>query len=315
MVNGRREVLTGVSFTDTTIPVVKDDPILPNAGALLLLDASTFDAAVPAPGALLPNLAWRQAKAAIGSGDATTLAGRYDRSATFATSDGKIERTAKGGIHFISSQTAMAAGRGGQITAMDAIKSYILANLSHGFYFGAWLRLTRAHSSSAVATRLKLAKTGSSGYNNAVRAMLYRNNSFISGAIPSGSGNGVANIPSQRSISPAVVGDPQRVGMGHDGPIASPYWGAAVGTTVVSPPATIAEMDLAFTWGAFDSVNSGNPLNQSSQVFYRMYFEDLTLSGRTAAQVDAADTVLFNAAFATGGRFASDTYTDPATIA
>lgn len=51
-----------------------------------------------------------------------------------------------------------------------------------------------------------------------------------------------------------------------------------------------------------------------SAIFYRFYLEDLTLSGRTWAEVDALDARLFASAFAPGGRYYADTFTDPATI-
>jgi hypothetical protein len=42
---------------------------------------------------------------------------------------------------------------------------------------------------------------------------------------------------------------------------------------------------------------------------YRLYIENLTVSGRTWAEVDAIDYALYQAAFGAGGRFADDTFT------
>jgi hypothetical protein len=51
---------------------------------------------------------------------------------------------------------------------------------------------------------------------------------------------------------------------------------------------------------------------QGRRVLYRAYIEDLTVSGRTYAQVQALDYALWQAAFAPGGRYAGDTFTPPA---
>lgn len=316
MAIGRRGVITGFTYPDPTgLLTVKDDPVLPAAGALMLFDASLLDGGAPAPGASLFNAAWRQARTALGSGDATTLGAAYKRSTDFAAADGLIERTPKGGIHFLVSQSTMTAGRGGAVELPDAIKSYILANPGHGFYLSSWLKLTRAVSGTPGAHRIKLARAGNN-YTSAFKALLYRNNTTLTGATPSGSGNGIAGIPSLRVATGAVAGDVQRIAFGQNGPIASPYYGTLSGGTVVSPPTGIADMEAGFLWGSMSASNqgSGSHLQQPSQVLYRLYFEDLTLSGRTAAAVDALDAAAHAAAFGTGGRFAGDTYTNPSTL-
>jgi len=40
-----------------------------------------------------------------------------------------------------------------------------------------------------------------------------------------------------------------------------------------------------------------------------MYLEDLTVSGRTYADVDALDNALYTEAFGAGGAYSGDTYT------
>ena len=50
-----------------------------------------------------------------------------------------------------------------------------------------------------------------------------------------------------------------------------------------------------------------------STILYRFYIEDLTVSGRTAEEVKIIDKKLFNEAFAEGGKFYNDTWTDPKT--
>jgi len=57
-------------------------------------------------------------------------------------------------------------------------------------------------------------------------------------------------------------------------------------------------------------------LNKSaSGIFYKLYIEDLTVSGRSYEQVDAIDFALYTSAFSAGGKYYGDSFTDPATIA
>lgn len=56
-------------------------------------------------------------------------------------------------------------------------------------------------------------------------------------------------------------------------------------------------------------------LNSSpSYVLYRVYIEDLSLSGRTYEQVKSIDDAEHAKAFGIGGRFHGDTWSNPATL-
>lgn len=65
---GLKMVLSG-TFSDNTLPVLPDDPILAASGSLVLIDAmhpvDPWAAGVHASGAALPNIALASAKAAI----------------------------------------------------------------------------------------------------------------------------------------------------------------------------------------------------------------------------------------------------------
>jgi len=60
-------------------------------------------------------------------------------------------------------------------------------------------------------------------------------------------------------------------------------------------------------------MSNANRIHES-MIFYRFYCEDLSLSGRTREAVAALDDELFAEAFAVGGKFYGDTYTDPSTF-
>ncbi|MCF6764112.1 hypothetical protein, partial [Pseudomonas fragi] len=51
-----------------------------------------------------------------------------------------------------------------------------------------------------------------------------------------------------------------------------------------------------------------------SRIIYRAYGEDLTVSGRNYAEVEALDYALFLEAFAPGGKFYGDTFTSPSAL-
>ena len=52
----------------------------------------------------------------------------------------------------------------------------------------------------------------------------------------------------------------------------------------------------------------------ASNTDFLLAIEDLTVSGRTYAEVDALDYALYQAAFAADGRYHGDTNTDPSTL-
>lgn len=86
---------------------------------------------------------------------------------------------------------------------------------------------------------------------------------------------------------------------------------SSYGTTV---PAPLTDFGLFNGGNAFlNSAGAGNRQYESA-IFYRFYIEDLTISGRSYATVDALDLATFNDAFAVGGKFYGDTWTDPATL-
>jgi hypothetical protein len=64
-------------------------------------------------------------------------------------------------------------------------------------------------------------------------------------------------------------------------------------------------------WGALNAYSTamGGSTAAPSFILYRFYLEDLTVSGRSYAEVDAIDYALWQTDFGAGGRFAGDTFT------
>lgn len=252
------------------------DPIISDGTLALIEPAVNWPAGVPAEGSTVPNLASRNLRRlGISGGDAFMW--RLDPEADNGTT-GKIERSAKGGVHVIQSQaTPIAAGKGGGLVFPTALVQHVIDNPTHTYAWSLWTKSTRIYGG-------------------------------------------------QYSYVFTIMGDGTTQGGIHSTPWLGYGTGGAVANrrTVMGPltpvNATAAKM-LArekdrFAFGFGRRATGVEALtNLPSAVFYRLTLEDLTLSGRSSAEFLSADLALHSAAFGSGGRYAGDTHTDPATLA
>lgn len=288
---GRKIVLTGTTLTDTTAPrLVTVDPI-ESAGSLLLFDyahpLSTFPATVPATGAAIPNLFGSQLAALGGAGSAD---GILNIGGAIANgTKGKVERSGKGGLHVVVSQAnALASGDGVAVQAPAALYAYMVANASHDYYVSAWDRLTRANIVPDMAMLYGFSSYTVVGLVNINPEATYQGGALLGAVLP---GNTVGPRRASAAVDAYVPDASASVGSS-----GLPQWGA--------PPDTFNDTILA-------SRNQKWP----SFIAYRLYVEDLTVSGRTYAEVDAIDYALYTQHVLTpGGRYYGDTFTDPTTI-
>lgn len=279
------------------------DPILPTAGALLLVDpthpVTQWPAGVPALSSFLPNLAATQATAVLGgTPEVRPSVSNFDYADTSfgGAAYGYAERSTKGGLHAAFTQradTAIQTTKGFGITYPTAIMSYLAANPGHGLYVSMWTRITRispARANVHWANYLCRNTNATSAYWFAFRDHLQPTKAGI-GSVELGRSD-PGNILGPRRRSYAATGFTNTWDGGPQGRV--------------------------FTVGSIGSENSFQNAkgNAASQVFYRAYMEDLTISGRTYAQVDAIDTDLYTRLVTTiGGRYYGDTIaTDPNTI-
>ncbi len=70
----------------------------------------------------------------------------------------------------------------------------------------------------------------------------------------------------------------------------------------------------AAAWGNMPPYNSTIANDGRSFILYSFHLVDVLASGMTYAQLDAMDAAAYAEAFGAGGRFAGDTWTDPATL-
>lgn len=294
---GRKLILTGTKLTNLSAPKLATiDSILPEAGALMLLDPThpyddwgTFDLASTFN---LPNLAYDQAKALVPTGTTTTLGAQYVKGADFVvngTSE-KVERSGKGGLHVTFSQTVGNSGLGGRNISVfggSAINSYILANKGHSFYSAFWGRTTRG----ALA--------------------------FDAGTQQHSSANG-QSLPWSFYTRPTTAGDvnyptsAERLAHSNDGAFSSAgktnsplFQDIAVSNASAATSVATAFFKLAAQAGT-------NALKAGSMIFYGFYLEDLTVSGRTYAQVNALVRAKYDKDVkGATGRYYNDTFTAP----
>lgn len=286
---------------------VSIDSVLPTQGALLLIDPThpvlgAWPAGVPSSGGTVQNLAWDQAAAALGSGTEESLACAVDYSG-MSGSKGRIERTTRGGLHGIFSQTQnVAAGDTTHLAIRlpEPIRLWLGsgAGKSHSTFVSVWGATTRVSDMNAAQwdAILELME----GNTTAGRTLIRSNGEGYSNV------NNTNHLGSSHYPAKVLPAGPFRkaIGTGAAGGVSANYNSNSV--------FAVGNVGLNKYSGGSTPVPLGH---SGSRVLYRVYIEDLTVSGRTYAKADALDQTLFSAEVLTaGGRYYGDTYTDPSTL-
>ena len=325
-----RKIVLPEPFSDTTLPKLRIDPVLPDSGALMLIDpthpASPWAAGNPLHGAVLPNIAGAQAAALLGTTVELASPG-IKVPAAFTGAVGKLERTPKGGLHGIAAQTGTVPAHSGPLIHLPtSIIAWILQySQTHAYFFSTWHRTTRlATCTNATIAGINCNAQQTNNYltYTADRADMVRayptpqvhGASFSAGAVtpPSvGLGNHYFNNGAKKWISTSIPGDGSNTPV--TGLYASGYFGFGASAQA---PGIGAQGQTGLATCTNSSVSSPTKEQNGSHVFYRLYLEDLTASGRSYATVDALDRAEYTKQVLTaGGRYYGDTIpTDPATI-
>ncbi len=300
--------LNGITITNPDAPSILQYDAIESKGSLLLFDGAAPTApfvGVPETNATIFNVLRANAITLTGSTTAVDFVVAQKSSHSLF----RVERTLKGGIHGIvtqaGAQDATVSGGGGAggslayvLHGQSALGDYIRANPSHQFYTSIWSKTTRLGLTSSAPqspfhfTNGVAATTNNFFHNQGGLFFPQSGVTFIGRfAIPSLDDINVANassVPYNRF--------------------------ASLGFTGVNGNSPAASDRIQLGVGTFSAWNSLNFNKAPSRIIYRAYIEDLTVSGRTYAQVHALDKSLFDAAFAVGGKFYGDTYTSPSTI-
>lgn len=292
---GRKLTLTGVTIADPTAPtLITVDPI-ESAGSLFLVDpthpASTMSSGVPINGQPVTNLLNARAKALTG----VDVPGTWFVGAGFNGTKGRLERSGKGGFHSVPSPTLADGTVDAQIYATAGLEAYLRANPTHLFYMSIWKRITKAQSAGPTAG----SRPGGSGQITRLASPTTNTLLILSSQDPYAAG--VRRPSSLQAVGPFFQN------------AANNAWSASgtppsAGDLVVRPLVLSPNAALNYT----DAMRR----EQEGRIVYRAYLEDLTVSGRTYAQVDAIDYALYTKEVLTaGGRYYGDTWTDPTTLA
>ncbi len=279
------------------------DPIESRTGSLFLWDAqrNPLDAA-PIVGSTIPNLLNDYP---VATGKTMSFIGG-SMSASEHDSYLATQLSAKKGIHFIASQARTIDITGSDtlfhgIGADSALLAAIYNNVSSSnkkLYVSIWERVTRI-SGVGVAPLFKYMGLDSSTTSYA--AYLATNKALTSVA----AGSKASSKLNLNYLDSNIVGA-QNVQQFSIESI------AGTGISAVNTPFKLVNGKDAPWSGTAAGAQALN--NSPSRIIYRIYIEDLNLSGRTYEQVKAIDDAEFNKAFAAGGRFYGDTWSDPATL-
>ncbi|HWU03182.1 MAG TPA: hypothetical protein VN222_10620 [Novosphingobium sp.] len=200
------------------------------------------------------------------------------------------EWTPKGGLHLASSRTTMTTGLQCMgVSLPGALKEYLYANPTNKLFMSVWYNLTAPVLSGYTGTTLGLGKNAGSNYWFA---------EF---------GSSIGTMANYAM----PVGTRNTVGM-HVEQMANPFYGSTALSNSYGDFLSTLHFGVGAVNGSWGTTYAQN--NSASAIIYRVYLEDLTVSGRTYAQVQAKDNAAYAVAFGAGGRYYGDTYTAPATL-
>lgn len=293
MVTGRVLKLTGVTLDAPNAPKLKRIDPIEAAGSIYLFDWTHPGApgvvGVPETGAVAPNVLGDRGAALIGEPAIATFAS----GAGWNSTKGLLERSGKGGLHGVVSPTLADGSLLFHVSGETAIKEYIQSHPDHLFYHSVWSYVTKGAGDMSGSVR------GAKGFisrNTSPTGMIL--------TVVSSSAFGIGGVR-RTGVAVGATG-PELINHADDAwyPSGPPASASAMYARLLSVPPT-PELNYTDTMRRL----------QGGAILYRCYLEDLTVSGRTYAEVDAIDYALYTKEVLTeGGRYYGDTYTDPATI-
>lgn len=268
------------------IPNVKfgidNSDILTN-GSLILIEPGSQEnpwVGVPANGSSVPNLAGSQATSLIGSNVQNIT---FER--TMLPAEGIVERSGRGGLHVAENWGSGVSNHVVAINMLSAMRNYLDANQGHNMYLATWGRFTRAPDPSLPQVL----------------------HSSVTGA--TGTRLGVGQLPSSGALTGAPGStDARRLGFHVDNSQGLAYEAIAaqgVPSSGWSTPHAAPVLRLG-------PVGSAQVGKSAGYLLWWMYLEDLTVSGRTFAQVDALVYSYYQQqVLSQTGKYYGDTYTSP----
>lgn len=272
-----------------------------SAGSLALFDPTHSLGAfsgVPAGNAPIPNVASEIAMELTGgTASEVSLVAQNDNIAPVGASI--KERSGAGGLVGIYSHASPSSETGQTNFGVKLplkLREYLFNNIDNAFFISVWTKMLRAGRPGPSGNGVPQAFAAGATNTN---AFLFYYNGAENHANTLGQRNAGANT--QSTTWNAAGGTP----VVSNSAVSS--WSGALPSSAASYPTPFFMSGDGGAWGNY---NQPGP----SLIVERVYMEDLTVSGRTYAELDALDVALHAAAHSVGGAFYNDTYTDPATL-
>lgn len=286
-------------------------------GSLMLLDpsniAAPWSSGVPVTDSILRNLADNQASELLGvNKDSLGAVVTYGN---MIAGKGVLERTAKGGLHAALVSNAAIPYPFLKVKPSVPIAAYVMANPTHHYFISTWFQGTRFGEETGAVTAIAL--NDPPAPTTLLTSFAQDGKNYPEGATRLGfRRTQVGSTSSWRPQANAGITPGYKIPV-----LANIGVAGYAGTPTITDPALFASNHFKLfgvaAAGPYGSTTGtgGSGVWLSSRALYRSYIEDLTVSGRTYAQVDALDHALFTREVLTaGGRYFGDTFTDPATV-
>ncbi|WP_454886162.1 hypothetical protein [Sphingomonas oryzagri] len=307
---GRLDPFPGTFATGRTLPPLSRSPFALQRGALLFIDPTDPDdpwaPGVPASGTGIKNLACWAFADMVGNPGIARYAD-YQPSWVIqrqAANELLLERTAKGGLHGLPSQVNNGtANRGAYLRVMGDPQTYIYNNPAHAYFYGLIGAKTRDRAGTTAFPRSGSLRTFTSANNTRNTAEFNGSTASAAGSVTAGS-HAYQN-PDGTAKNTAALGS-------FVTSTASTAWANTGGQVVLPTGANDIAFHPFFFGTSADNVGALNACH--GLIVYAAFAEDLTVSGRAFADVQAQWLAFGAAQLGAGGRWAGDTYTDPATF-
>jgi len=280
----------------SSAPIVRNDRAI-NDGYLMVVEpghsmsTQLGSGVVPVNNSVIDNLAAGEARRLI-VGSASDVTPTFILGSDVGSAKWKLERTPKGGLHGIVSQTTDTINTIGYVNVPAPIKQYMLNNLQtqtltpttgHQFAMFAWRMVTRAGITGGLGDYTANAIVGSSAgslfqFGNAVNSAGY------GGGTTSASGNLSTLAPSAQPLN------------------VHSFRGQMAYSWPASTLPTLAALTGAVGWGPIPSLNySGYAHFSPSFVLYRFVIVDLTVLGMTYLDAETIEYTEWLAATSPAG--------------
>lgn len=302
---GRVLIIPGLTFDNPDAPKLVTLDAIESAGSLLLLDATHpsggWAGGVGPSGSTLRNVLWEKAQAVYGAGTEASLAATLEY-AGMSGSTGLLERSSKGGLHALVSQAPeLVTASNTPFTRIRfdlELRKWLFQHPQNDLYMSVWGRVTRPYKTGPVdATYINTIPT----------SMLSLKPGGGNQRLTLGNRLSVQNSLGQLNNNETIVG-PAFMNAASGGWTSNPATEALVANDLIGVGNT----------GDNNTVQTANATAKTrwpSWVIYRVYVEDLTVSGRTYQQVHDIDYAQYQKHVLTeGGRYYGDTYTDPTAL-